>query len=410
MSKIVIKKPTDYIKISSTITLIYGQPSSRKTTFAGTAPNPIMFDFDEGVHRLAKKYRVPYIPVEQLRNWGDVMEMIDDPILDDYDTLIFDSVTKMADYLADFVIRQNIKNGKQGGGLSLQGFGALGEAFRNFIKKIKTKGKHIVFVAHDKEYKEGDSTRLRPDIVGSNLGVVTRDADLIGYMEIVNNEAVVQFTPTDRFYAKNSCQLEPQLRASETTIAEIIERYEEGINSESVEMERYKKVIETVTADLEKCEDAIDLSGAYEKLKTLDHVLTSKLESWEMFKQKAEELGLYFDKGVGAFLVKEEQAESSEQTGENQTENPNPQGGEDTAEKPSENAENDKPHTGENVQAETAEVAENVKPQGGDSNGAEAETNGEVVKPQKAERSGFDTPTVPSKPKATKKTADVTGE
>lgn len=380
MSKLIIKAPSDYIKISSTITLIYGQPGSRKTTFAGTSPNPIMFDFDEGVHRLSKQYRIPYIPIEALRNWADVIEMLDDPALAQYDTFVFDTVTKLMDYVADYVVKQNVKNGKAGGGLSLQGYGALGEAFRSFVKKIKTMGKHIVFVAHDKEYKEGDATRLRPEITGSNLGVVTKDADLIGYMEIVNNEAVVQFTPTDRFYAKNSCGLEPQLRAAETTIANIIERYEEGINSESVEIAAYKEIIDSVTADLAKCEDAIDLSGEYEKLKEYKHVLTSKVECWELFKQKAEELNLYFDKAVGAFLAKEEADESGAATAENSAENSEPQSQEGAAENTSENPQNDKPQRAENGEQKPAE-------------------SGAVSEPQKIEPVAEEIPTVPQRPK-----------
>jgi hypothetical protein len=284
-----------------------------------------MFDFDEGMHRVAKKYRIPYVPASHLRDWNDVLTQIDDEMFKPYDTFIFDTATQLMNYLADYVVKQNIKNGKAGGGLSLQGYGALGEAFRSFVKKLKTMGKHIVFVAHEKEYKEGDATRLRPDIVGSNLGIITKDADLIGYMESVNNESVVQFSPTDRFYAKNSCGLPPQLKTSEMSISAIIEMYEESINNESDELESYRTLIKLIESDLEQVDDVISMNDAFEKMKGYQHVITSKVDAWELFKQKAEQLNLEYDKEQKCFLaINVEEAEEENEEQENTAETPPP--------------------------------------------------------------------------------------
>lgn len=310
MGKFVIKQPTDFIKIGSTITLIYGQPGVRKSSYAFTAPKPVMFDFDEGCHRIDAKFRGLYIPAEQLRRWEDVAS-IDPNDFQEFETFIFDSVTKMMDYLQDYVIRQNAKNGKAGGGLSLQGYGALGEAFRSFIKKIRVMGKHVVFVAHDKESKEGDTTRLRPDIVGSNLGVVTKDADLIGYMEMVNNVSVIQFSPTERFYAKNSCGLPHQMNTGEMTIADIITKYEEAINNQSAELAEYKAIMLQVSTGVEECENIEDLNLKYEVFKTTNHVITSKIDGWELFKSKAEELNCDFVKEKQAFVEKQPVADAA---------------------------------------------------------------------------------------------------
>lgn len=298
---LIIKKPTDFIKITSMVTLIYGQPGTRKTSYAGTAPRPVLFDFDNGMKRVDENYRCAFVPAEYLKNWNDVEAQLSHPQFEDFDTFIFDSVTKLIDYMAEFIMKKDLKNKKSGGGLSLAGYGSLGDLFKSFLAKMEMMNKNIVFVAHDKEAKEGDSTRLRPDIVGSSLGFVTRSADMMGYVEMINNESVVQFTPTDRFYAKNSCGIEPQFPTSKYSLADVIEKYKVGVNAKSAENKIYKLAMND---GLQLLNDAIDvktLNDAYTGLKKLQHALTSKSELSIAFKERAEVLECFFNKEKNAF-------------------------------------------------------------------------------------------------------------
>jgi AAA domain len=306
--KLIIKKPSDFIQVNHIITLIYGQPGTRKTSFASTAPKAILFDFDNGIRRVDEQYRCEYIPVDYLKDWATVEESITDPQFAEYETFIFDSVTKLMDYLTDFVIKKDAKNKKAGGGLTMGGYGALGNVFSSFLKKIEMMGKNIVFVAHDKEGKEGDATRLRPDIVGGSLGMVTRSADLIGYVEMVNNVSIIQFSPTDRFYAKNSCGLPNQINTSEVSLTNILETYKVGINEKSAELKRYKLAVKNGLALLDSVTDCDTLNQAWANLKLLEHAMTSKIETFGAFKDFAETVGCFFNKET-VFFEEYEKAE-----------------------------------------------------------------------------------------------------
>lgn len=298
---LVIKKPTDFIKVGSMITLIYGQPGTRKTSYAGSAPNAILFDFDNGMRRVDEDYRCAFVPSEYLRNWNEVEAQLNHEQFAEFDTFIFDSVTKLLDYMADFAMKKDLKNKKNGGGLSLQGYGALGDIFKSFLAKLEMMNKNIVFVAHDKESKEGDSTRLRPDIVGASLGFVTRCADMIGYVEMINNQSVIQFTPTDRFYAKNSCGIEPQFLTSKYSLSEVMEKYKTGVNAKSAENKTYKSAMKNGLDLLGNVETVTELNEAFEAVKKMEHSLTSKVELFGAFKEVAESIECFFDKKSGKF-------------------------------------------------------------------------------------------------------------
>jgi hypothetical protein len=283
------------------VTLLYGQPGTRKTSYAGSSPNPILFDFDNGVRRVDEDYRCPFVPSEYLRNWEDVESQLSDEQFKEFETFIFDSVTKLLDYMSDFVMRKDVKNKAKGGGLSLQGYGSLGTVFKAFLSKLEVMGKNIVFVAHDKESKEGDSTRLRPDMVGASLGFVTRSADMIGYVEMVNNDSVVQFSPTDRFYAKNSCGIEPQFLTSKYTLAQVIDKYKTGVNAKSAENKIYKNAMKEGLALLGSVTNAESLNTSYESLKKIEQAMSSKVELWGAFKEIAETVGCFFNSETKLF-------------------------------------------------------------------------------------------------------------
>jgi hypothetical protein len=323
--KLIIKKPSDFIQVNHVIVLVYGQPGTRKTSFASTAPKAILFDFDNGVRRVDEQYRCEYVPVDYLKDWAMVEESISDPLFEEYETFIFDSVTKLLDYMTDFVIKKDAKNKKSGGGLTMGGYGALGNVFSSFLKKLEMMGKNIIFVAHDKEGKEGDATRLRPDIIGGSLGMVTRSADLIGYVEMINNVSVVQFSPTDRFYAKNSCGLQSQIDTSEVSLSNILNTYKTGINEKSAELKKYRNAMKEGLALLEPVNNCETLNIAWSELKKVEQSMTSKTELSSAFREVAERVECFFNKETMSFQEFEKANIDLKETGETTTEQPEEQ-------------------------------------------------------------------------------------
>jgi hypothetical protein len=146
MSK--IRKPHE-LSVQTTIkALIYGQPGSGKSTLALSAPNPVLLDFDNGVHRISPLHQVDTLQIE---SWQDVLDCEADGSLKPYQTIVIDTAGKMLDYLGAFLIAKNPKLGKSNGALSLQGYGERKGEFSAFLKRLSIMGKHIVFVAHEKE-------------------------------------------------------------------------------------------------------------------------------------------------------------------------------------------------------------------------------------------------------------------
>ena len=60
-----IKKPNE-LEINPFIkALIYGQAGTGKTTLALSAPKPLLFDFDGGIHRVNSAHRVDAVQIKK---------------------------------------------------------------------------------------------------------------------------------------------------------------------------------------------------------------------------------------------------------------------------------------------------------------------------------------------------------
>ena len=67
-----IKKPNELTVKNALSALIYGQPGMGKTTLALSSPQPLLLDFDGGVHRVNAAHRVDTV---QISKWEEVDEV-----------------------------------------------------------------------------------------------------------------------------------------------------------------------------------------------------------------------------------------------------------------------------------------------------------------------------------------------
>jgi hypothetical protein len=148
MSK--IRKPHELSVETKIKALIYGQPGLGKTTLALSAPTPVLLDFDKGVHRVHPEHQTETLQVE---SWQDVLDVINDGSLVPFQTIVIDTASKMLDCMSLYLISKNPKLGKSNGALTLQGYGERKAEFNSFVKKLTSLGKHVIFVAHEKEEK-----------------------------------------------------------------------------------------------------------------------------------------------------------------------------------------------------------------------------------------------------------------
>lgn len=192
-----ITPPSEPIATTSLIITLFGQPGIGKTTLAYSAPNPLLLDFDGGAQRAAGRK-----DTVRINAWADVAD-ISAADLASYDTIILDTVGRALEFLAADLVKSDPKLARKSGDLSMQGYGALKTAFAQWLGRVRTFGKHVILVAHEKEEKDGDNTIVRLDAMGSTRVEVIRLSDLVGFVSAVNGKRVLDFNPTDRHTGKN---------------------------------------------------------------------------------------------------------------------------------------------------------------------------------------------------------------
>jgi hypothetical protein len=300
-----IKKPHELTVQPTIKTLIYGQPGIGKSSLALSSPNPLLIDFDGGVHRINAVHQCDTLPVTNYQEFLDVLK----EDLKDYKTLVIDTAGKMLDYMGNYLIKADPKNGKRDGGLSLQGYGARKGEFIRVLKQISIMGKHLVFVAHEREEKDGDTKIIRPEIGGSSAGDLIKELDLVGYMEAIGKRRTISFDPCEKYYAKNVCNLPaiielPVLINEAGEVAKlnnqltvIFETYAKNLEKRKVIAADYAELIEMIDA---KIEGVIDTDTANEVMmwaaSFTGWIWDAKLQAGLKLNEKAKALGLALNK------------------------------------------------------------------------------------------------------------------
>ena len=160
-----IKKPSELNNEPKLKGLIYGEPGLGKTSLALSSPSPLLIDFDNGLRRVDKQYQTDSVQIESYQNLLDILEKED---LSPYKTIVIDTLGKMIDRISDWLASSNPKVKQADGQLSMKGWGSVKLEFQRLLKLLDSKNKSVIFVAHNKEEKDGENTKQRPDIAGSS--------------------------------------------------------------------------------------------------------------------------------------------------------------------------------------------------------------------------------------------------
>lgn len=307
-----IKKPYELKPQQSIKMLVYGQPGIWKTSTALSAPQPLLLDFDNGIHRVNPAHQVDTVQIESYQNLLDVLN----EDLSAYKTLVIDTAGKMLDFMSLWLISKNPKLGKSNGALSLQGYGERKAEFNQFLKRISLMGKHLVFVAHDKEETKGEDKIIRPEIGGSSGADLIKELDLVGYMEAIGKKHTISFNPCERYYGKNSCNLPEVIEVpvildgsgnptgENKLLTTIFQTYQNSIESRKELSVKYHELIEVIQDKIDSITDAETANNAVEWAKSYnDFIWDAQLQAKLRISNKAKEVGLILNKETKQYVA-----------------------------------------------------------------------------------------------------------
>lgn len=292
-----IIKANEPVKITGIKMLIYGQPGIGKTTFSISGEKTLLIDCDGGLRRVSPFLRSDYVDVQ---SWQDIIEVVTDVQVKAYKTIVIDTVGKCLDYLTEKIIRDDYKQGNKNGGLTMAGYGTLKSMFSDFLKKIAISGLNVVFVAHEKEEKDGDNRMVRPDIIGGSLGNVMREMDLVGYMESKNNKRTISFNPTDKFHAKNTCNLPDVIEIPNITtkelqpVTEIFSKFTEQEAEHIQIVEKYNTLMDVISSKLEEI-TIENIADVVTEINNLESIWGSRIQARNMIIARMQELGIAYN-------------------------------------------------------------------------------------------------------------------
>lgn len=286
--------------------LIYGQPGIGKTTLALSANNPLLIDFDKGLHRVAPAYRKDSLQVE---NYKQVLELLNSQEIQDYDTIVVDTLGKLIDRIADYAAELNPKIRQGDGQLSMKGWGAVKGQFLNLLKLLDSKNKSIIFVAHETEEKDGDNTKKRPDCSGSARKDIVKELDFMGYMSMAGNKRVIDFSPTDQYYAKNSIGLEGSIEVGQIKgennflIKNIFEASKRRVKEQTELAGKFESVKIMIDQRIEELTTLEEVNEYYKNgYQKLERIWSSYEYEQVKLQEKIKELGFEFDKKTKEFI------------------------------------------------------------------------------------------------------------
>jgi hypothetical protein len=225
-----IVKAEEPLVVENISAILYGPPSSYKTTTALTARNPILFDLDNGASRAMKRAEATVSGA----TWGDLSNITQDDLAP-FDTVVIDTLGALIECASQYALKDP-KNGR-GGVLNQKGWGYVKTAILRFVNQIKREfKKDIVFVAHTKE-KAGEegNKEYRLDASGGAKDEIVKDTDLMGMIRIDEGGHVIDFNPNSSFQGKNPAQFGriniPYVMEDENFLAGLIDQTKACLNA-----------------------------------------------------------------------------------------------------------------------------------------------------------------------------------
>ncbi len=166
--------------------------------------------------------------------------------------------------------------------------------FNNLLKLIRRLNKSVLFIAHEKEEKNGEDKIIRPDVPGSSGADLIKDLDFVGYMEAKGTKRTISFFPTEKYYAKNSLQLDevievPDTKNGNTFISEkIVKMTQEKLSKQADLIKEYNDTLAIIEKFINNSDDP---NQVINDLQNMNDIWDAKKRAFVLLKQRAKDLG-----------------------------------------------------------------------------------------------------------------------
>lgn len=290
--------------------MIYGQPGAGKTTLALSSDKPVLIDLDRGLKRVEKRFHCPSLQVE---DYQQILDLINSPELRPFNTIVIDTLGKLIDRMGDYVAKQNPKFKQGDGTLSMKAWGAIKIQFSSLIKQIFNMNKSVIFVAHEKEDKDGEVRFVRPDVSGSSGKDIVKELDLMGYVEMKGAKRTVSFTPNEKYYAKNSLGLPAIMEIPDTINGNtffqdsIVSAVAKKRQEEAELFNEYETLKNVINAKCEAITNIETLNDVYNEVVSMQIIWDSQIYAKHLIKAKSDELKATFNRETRKFEASNEQ-------------------------------------------------------------------------------------------------------
>ncbi len=300
--------------------LLYGVPGVGKTSLAITADKVVLIDTDNGISRvdLIDRSGKAVYRMEPKDGFQKLVDFINSRDFDSFDTVVIDTVGRLFDFIKLDIQKKNPKYIPSNGTPNWQGWGAIGASFKNFKNLLLIKGKNIILIAHEKEERNNDELMLRPDIQGSSRGVVTQEADIIGYMcnegRGDSTQRVIYFDGFSQAYTKRCSGIESRLEfvKSPTFFNDnILTPFITSQQGDKEVMDKFNKVVEKYQDALKEC-SLDDFNSLFHRARLdEDHIRNSKEFVKDLFKKEAVRAIYRYDTVLGRWVSNKPVQESN---------------------------------------------------------------------------------------------------
>lgn len=203
-----IVKSTDPQQKPSIVMIVYGNGGVGKTTFASTAPKPLLVDCENGAKYFG--LRGIEMDVAKVNTWSDMEGLFDIAKSGEYETIVLDPIGELMEKLKRFMIAKGDKKLVMADGSpTIAGWGWLKDTMRSTIKILRDSNINLLIVAHVEEKQDEQTLVKRPMLMTKLSDEIINMVDIVGYMTVVNDpeggekRIIIVDPASDKYIAKD---------------------------------------------------------------------------------------------------------------------------------------------------------------------------------------------------------------